>query len=49
MRIRTAYHCTEKHLDTFGDVRFRHLVALRMKEKGPSHNLSRHRRVPHLP
>ena len=46
MRIKTAYPCTEKDIQTFGEVRFRHLVALRMKGKNPGRITSQHRRVP---
>lgn len=46
MRIKTAYPCTEKDIVTFGEVRFRHLVALRMRGKRPGRITDRHRKVP---
>ncbi|HEV3156988.1 MAG TPA: hypothetical protein VGZ00_06530 [Candidatus Baltobacteraceae bacterium] len=49
MRIKTAYPCDEKPIETFGEVRFRHLVALRMRGKSPGRITGRHRKKPHVP
>ncbi len=49
MRVKTAYPVDEKTLVTFGSVRFRHLVALRMKGKRPGRITDRHRKVPRIP
>lgn len=49
MRVRTAYPVDEKELVTYGAVRFKHLVALRMKGKRPSRLMDRNRRRPHNP
>lgn len=47
MRIKTAYPAEEPPV-TYGDVRFRHLVALRMRRQSPGRIMSPHRRVPRL-
>jgi len=47
MRIKTAYPA-EKAPVTFGDVRFQHLVALRMQKQSPGRVTGAHRRVPRL-
>jgi hypothetical protein len=49
MRIETAYPCDRKPIDTFGEVRFRHLVALRMRRQSPGRLTNRDRKRPHLP
>jgi hypothetical protein len=49
MRIKTAHACTDKNIVTFGAVRFRHLVALRMKGKVPGRITSRDRKTPGIP
>ena len=46
MRVRTAFPCDESEITTYGNVRFSHLVALRMKGKRPNRNLQRHRPRP---
>jgi len=46
MRVKTAYPVDENDLVTFGKVRFRHLVALRMKGKRPGRNTSQRRKAP---
>jgi len=48
MRVKTAYPCTEKDILTFGEVRFRHLVALRMKGKSPGRITTPGRKVPRV-
>ncbi|MES2206714.1 MAG: hypothetical protein V4525_07960 [Pseudomonadota bacterium] len=48
MRIETAYPCELKELTTFGSVRFKHFVTLRMQGKMPNRNLSKHRKKPKL-
>lgn len=49
MGIKTAYPCTRTNIVTFGSVRFRHLVALRMMGKRPGRITGQHRKVPKLP
>jgi len=46
MRVKTAYPCDEKDIATFGSVRFRHLVALRMQKKRPKSIFDRRRKRP---
>lgn len=46
MRIRTAYPCDATEIVTYGNVRFAHLVSLRMQGKRPNRNLTRHRPRP---
>jgi len=48
MRIRTAYPCDEAEIITYGNVRFAHLVTLRMQGKRPNRNVERHRPRPRL-
>ena len=48
MRVRTAYLCDQKSPTTFGEVRFQHLVALRMQKKHPKRISDRNRRKPKL-
>ena len=49
MRVRTAYPIDDRVPVTYGAVRFRHLVALRMKGKKPTRITSRHRKTPKRP
>lgn len=46
MRIRTAHPRTEDPLETFGHVRFAHLIKLRMQNKRPPKNYDKHRKKP---
>ena len=48
MPIRTAYLCEQGPPRTFGEVRFRHLVTLRMQRKHPREIWSGNRRIPRL-
>jgi hypothetical protein len=48
MRVRTAYPCDIKDITTFGEVRFSHLVTLRIEGKSPGRNLDRRRPRPKL-
>jgi hypothetical protein len=48
MRVRTA-HQIDDEIETFGQVRFRHLVALRMKAKRPGRITSPGRKKPKKP
>lgn len=49
MRVRTAYPCTDGILTTtFGHVRFRHLVALRVKNDRPRKDYNPRRRMPRM-
>jgi hypothetical protein len=47
MRVKTAYPMDDD-ITTFGSVRFRHLVALRMKNKKPGRIAGERRRVPRV-
>lgn len=49
MRVKTAYPRTERSLVTFGSVRFRHLIAPRMKGKRPGRVTDTHRKTPMAP
>lgn len=49
MRIRSAYECDIRVPTTFGSVRFRHLVRLRMEGKRPPKRTERGRRQPKAP
>jgi hypothetical protein len=49
MRVRTAYPIDDAVPVTYGSVRFRHLVALRMKGKSPRRVMDAHRKTPKLP
>ena len=49
MRVKSAYPVDQKELVTFGLIRFRHLVALRMKGKRPRRDTRHHRRRPKNP
>jgi hypothetical protein len=46
MRVRTAYPCDATDIVTYGNVRFAHLVTLRMQGKRPNRNFDRHRPRP---
>jgi hypothetical protein len=46
MRVRTAYPCNMADIVTYGNVRFAHLVSLRMQSKRPNRNLTKHRPRP---
>jgi hypothetical protein len=46
MRVKTAYPCDEKDIVTYGSVRFRHLVTLRMQKKRPGRIVDRGRKRP---
>jgi hypothetical protein len=48
MRVRTAYPCNNKEIMTYGNVRFSHLISLRMQGKRPNRNVQRHRPRPRL-
>ena len=48
MRVRTAYPCDAAELVTYGNVRFAHLITLRMQGKRPNRNFNRHRPRPRL-
>ncbi len=48
MRVITAYPLDRGRLDTFGSVRFKHLITLRMQGKMPSKITDRHRIVPKI-
>ena len=48
MRVKTAYPVDRKTLVTFGFVRFRHLVALRMKGKKPRRITDARRKTPRI-
>jgi hypothetical protein len=49
MRIETAYPCDKKPIETFGEVRFRHLVTLRMQRKSAGRLTNQDRRRPRVP
>jgi hypothetical protein len=46
MRVETAYPCDEADIITYGNIRFAHLLKLRMQRKSPNRNLDRHRPKP---
>ncbi|MFD1746539.1 hypothetical protein ACFSE1_13790 [Rhizobium helianthi] len=46
IRVRTAYPCDGPPPDTFGDVRFSHLLMVRERGKHPPRNYSPHRKTP---
>ncbi|WP_029004039.1 hypothetical protein [Azorhizobium doebereinerae] len=46
LRVRSAYPCDRKVPDTFGQVRFRHLVTLRCEGRHPPKRHDRNRRRP---
>ena len=48
MAIRTAYLCEQGPPRTFGEVRFRHLVSLRMQKTHPKEMWSGNRKTPKL-
>lgn len=49
MIIRSAHLCDRKPPDTFGEVRFAHLIKLRLGNKHPAKNHSRGRKQPRMP
>jgi hypothetical protein len=48
MRVKTAYPCDEHDIVTYGSVRFRHLVTLRMQRKRPGRITDQGRKKPRL-
>jgi hypothetical protein len=48
MRVESAYPTSEKSVATFGSVRFRHLVALRIQHKRPKRITDQRRKVPRI-
>ncbi len=48
MRVKTAYPCDQRAIATFGSVRFRHLVALRIQRKRPKKVSDRGRKRPRI-
>jgi hypothetical protein len=48
MRVETAYPCDQSEIITYGNIRFRHLVKLRMQRKNPKRNFDRHRPKPRV-
>lgn len=48
MRVRTGFPCDITDIATYGEVRFGHLVTLRMQGKTPNRNFDRHRPRPRL-
>lgn len=49
MLIRSAHLCDRKAPDTFGEVRFAHLVKLRLERKHPNKNFNKGRKQPKMP
>lgn len=49
IRVRTAYPCDDLPPDTFGEVRFSHLLMVRSQGKHPARNFSPHRKTPKMP
>ncbi|GMB81234.1 hypothetical protein NN6n1_20170 [Shinella zoogloeoides] len=49
LRIRTAYPCDVDPPDTFGEVRFSHLLMVRDKGQHPQRNFTNHRKKPKAP
>lgn len=49
MLIRSAHLCDRKPPDTFGEVRFPHLVKLRVQKQHPKRNHDRNRKRPKMP
>lgn len=49
MKVRTAYPCDNLPPDTFGDIRFSHLLMVREQGKHPARNFSSHRKTPKMP
>jgi hypothetical protein len=48
MRVKSAYPCDEKEIDTYGRIKFAHLVTLRMQGKHPKRIMDRHRKRPRV-
>jgi hypothetical protein len=48
MRIKSAHPRDERELVTFGQIRFAHLVTLRMQGKTPSRIMDKHRKRPRV-
>lgn len=48
MRVKSAYPCDKKDITTYGQIRFAHLVALRLQGTNPNRDFGRHRRRPRL-
>jgi hypothetical protein len=48
-KVRSAYLCREKAPDTFGEVKFKHLVRLRLENKHPARVYSAARKKPIMP
>ncbi len=46
MHVRTAHRRDEEPIDTFGSVRFAHLLALAIQKRRPRKNFDRHRKRP---
>jgi hypothetical protein len=49
MRVRSAYPCDHHVPMTYGNVRFRHLVRLRVEGRRPGKNLDKRRKKPNAP
>lgn len=49
LRVRTAYPCTDAPPDTFGDVRFSHLLMVRAQGTHTHRNYTSHRKMPKMP
>ncbi|MBD9447436.1 hypothetical protein [Rhizobium sp. RHZ01] len=49
LMVRSAYLCREKAPDTFGEVKFKHLVRLRLENKHPARVYSAGRKKPIMP
>jgi hypothetical protein len=48
MRIKSAHPRDEQDIATFGQIRFAHLLTLRMKGESPARIMNRHRKRPRL-
>jgi len=46
MRVKSAYPVDKKPLITYGFIRFRYLITVRMQNRRPTRNLSKHRKRP---
>lgn len=46
MHVRTAHHRDERPIDTYGSVRFAHLIALAIQKKRPKKNFDQRRKRP---
>jgi len=49
LRVRTAYPCDHDPPDTFGEVRFSHLLMVRNQNQHPQRNFTTHRKKPKMP